>query len=39
MHSFLIMPLNLVNRSGVYVSRQRKTWREGEREEKHSFLM
>jgi Xaa-Pro aminopeptidase len=25
MHSFLIMPLNLVNRSGVYVSRQRKT--------------
>jgi hypothetical protein len=36
MHSFLIMTVNLVNRNDV--SHQRKTWREGKREEKHSFL-
>lgn len=37
-HSFLIMSVNLVNRSGLYLSHQRKTWRGGKIEEKHSFL-
>lgn len=32
MHSFLIMSVNLVITSGVYMSHQRKTWREGKRE-------